>query len=136
MNEIEISNDRVAMFEALKHLIVGGNVLLYLTDEGLKVYPLSKFVCKRDAVGNVLEIITQESVSPNALSPEFLEQIKKKENYDEKTMDSDLDIYTYVKRVNDDFMWYQECKGEKIPGTDGNSKIDVSPWICLRWVRM
>ena len=136
MNEIEISNDRVAMFEALKHLIVGGNVLLYLTDEGLKVYPLSKFVCKRDAVGNVLEIITQESVSPNALSPEFLEQIKKKENYDEKTMDSDLDIYTYVRRVNDDFMWYQECKGEKIPGTDGRSKVDVSPWITLRFVRI
>ena len=136
MNEIEISNDRVAMFEALKHLIVGGNVLLYLTDDGLKVYPLSKFVCKRDAVGNVLEIITQESVNPNALSPEFLEQIKKKENYDEKTMDSDLDIYTYVRRVNDDFMWYQECKGEKIPGTDGRSKVDVSPWITLRFVRI
>ena len=136
MNEIEISNDRVAMFEALKHLIVGGNVLLYLTDDGLKVYPLSKFVCKRDAVGNVLEIITQESVSPKALPSEFLEQIKKKENYDEKTMDADLDIYTYVKRVNDDFMWYQECKGEKIPGTDGRSKVDVSPWITLRFVRI
>ena len=124
------------MFEALKHLIVGGNVLLYLTDNGLKVYPLSKFVCKRDAVGNVLEIITQESVHPNALPEEFLEQIKKKENYDEKMMDSDLDIYTYVKRVNDDFMWYQECKGEKIPGTDGRSKVDVSPWITLRFVRI
>ena len=136
MNEIEVSNDRVAMFEALKHLIVGGNVLLYLTDDGLKVYPLSKFVCKRDAVGNVLEIITQESVSPNALSPEFLEQIKKKENYDEKTMDSDLDIYTYVKRVNDEQIWYQECKGEKIPGTDGRSKVDVTPWIVLRFSRI
>ena len=33
MNEIEVSNDRVAMFEALKHLIFGGNVLLYLTDD-------------------------------------------------------------------------------------------------------
>ena len=136
MNEIEISNDRVAMFEALKHLIVGGNVLLYLTDDGLKVYPLSKFVCKRDAVGNVLEIITQESVNPKALPSEFLEQIKQKENYDEKMMDADLDIYTFVRRVNDDFMWYQECKGEKIPGTDGRSKVDVSPWITLRFVRI
>ena len=136
MNEIEISNDRVAMFEALKHLIVGGNVLLYLTDDGLKVYPLSKFVCKRDAVGNVLEIITQESVNPNALSKEFLEKIKNKDNYDEKTMDSNLDIYTYVRRVNDDFMWYQECKGEKIPNTDGRSKVEVSPWITLRFVRI
>ena len=136
MNEIEISNDRVAMFEALKHLIVGGNVLLYLTDEGLKVYPLSKFVCKRDAVGNVLEIITKESVHPQALPSEFIEQIKKKENYDAESMDSDLDIYTYVKRLDDNYFWYQECKGEKIPGTDGKSKLNVSPWIVLRFVRV
>ena len=136
MNEIEISNDRVAMFEALKHLIVGGNVLLYLTDAGLKVYPLSKFVCKRDAVGNVLEIITKESVNPNALSPRFLEQIKKKENYEEKTMEGDLDIYTYIKRINDEHFWHQECKGEKIPNTDGRSKVEVSPWITLRFVRI
>ena len=136
MDEIEVSNDRVAMFEALKHLIVGGNVLLYLTDKGLKVYPLEKFVSKRDEVGNVLEIITKESVNPQALPLKFLNQIKKKENYDEKTMEDDLDIYTYVKRINDDHIWYQECKGERIPGTDGRSKIEVSPWILLRWVRI
>ena len=78
MDEIEVSNDRVAMFEALKHLIVGGNVLLYLTDKGLKVYPLEKFVSKRDEVGNVLEIITNETVHPQALPSDFLEMIKKK----------------------------------------------------------
>ena len=135
MNEIEISNDRVAMFEALKHLIVGGNALLYLTDNGLKVYPLNKFVCKRDAVGNILEIITKESVHPQALSDEFIEQIMKKENYDAESMTDDLDIYTYVKRVGDNHFWYQECKGERIPGTDGKSKLDVSPWIVLRFIR-
>ena len=50
-------------------------------------------------------------------------------------MDSELDIYTYVKRVDDNHFWYQECKGEKIPGTDGKSKLDVSPWILLRFIR-
>ena len=136
MDEIEVSNDRVAMFEALKHLIVGGNVLLYLTDKGLKVYPLEKFVSKRDEVGNLLEIITKETVNPQALPLDFLKQIKKKENYDEKTMEGDLDIYTHIKRINDDHIWYQECKGEKIPGTDGRSKIDVTPWILLRFIRI
>jgi hypothetical protein len=136
MNEIEISNDRVAMFEALKHLIVGGNVLLYLTDNGLKVYHLNRYVCKRDDVGNILEIITKETVHPQALPSDFLEIIKKKENYDAEDFDEDLDIYTCIKRYGDEFTWFQECKGEKIPGTDGNSKIDVSPWICLRWVRI
>ena len=136
MDEIEVSNDRVAMFEALKHLIVAGNVLLYLTDNGLKVYPLEKFVCKRDSVGNVLEIITKESVNPNALPVSFVEQIKKKDNYDAKEMEGEIDIYTIIKRQNENLFWYQECKGEKIPNTDGRSKIEVSPWILLRWVRI
>jgi len=136
MNQIEISNDRVAMFEALKHLVVSGNVLLYLTDKGLKVYSLSKFVVKRDEVGNVLEILIKETVHPQALPLEFLEQIKKKENYDAETMKGDLDIYTSIKRVNDDFFWFQECKGEKIPNTDGRSKVDVTPFIPLRFIRV
>jgi len=136
MNEIEISNDRVAMFEALKHLIVGGNVLLYLTDNGLKVFHLNRYVCKRDDIGNILEIITKETVHPQALPEDFLEMIKKKENYDAEDFDEDLDIYTHIKRYGDEFKWFQECKGEKIPGTDGNSKVDTSPWICLRWTRI
>ena len=136
MNQIEISNDRVAMFEALKHLVVSGNVLLYLTDKGLKVYPLSKFVVKRDEVGNVLEILIKETVHPQALPLEFLEQIKKKENYDADMMKGDLDIYTSIKRMNDDFFWFQECKGEKIPNTDGRSKVDVTPFIPLRFIRV
>ena len=135
MNEIEISNDRVAMFEALKHLIVGGNALLYLTDNGLKVFHLNRYVCNRDDVGNVLEIITKETIHPQALPEDFLEMIKKKENYDAEYFDEDLDIYTYVKRYGDELKWFQECKGEKIPGTDGNSKVEVSPFICLRFSR-
>ena len=136
MDEIEVSNDRTAMFEALKHLIVGGNVLLYLSDKGLKVYPLSKFVCKRDSVGNVLEIITKESINPKALPSKFLENVKKKEGYQEKDLEDELDIYTSIKRVNEDYIWYQECKGQRIPNTDGKSKVDTSPWILLRWVRI
>ena len=136
MNEIEVSNDRVAMFEALKHLIVGGNVLLYLTDKGLKVYHFDRYVCKRDDVGNILEIITKETIHPQALPADFLELIKKKENYDAEDFDEDLDIYTCIKRYGDEFTWHQECKGERIPGTEGKSKVDVSPWICLRWTRI
>ena len=136
MNEIEVSNDRVAMFEALKHLIVGGNVLLYLTDKGLKVYHFDRYVCKRDDVGNILEIITKETIHPQALPADFLEKLKTKQNYDAEDFDEDLDIYTRIKRYGDEFTWHQECQGERIPGTEGKSKIDVSPWICLRWTRI
>ena len=51
-------------------------------------------------------------------------------------MKGDLDIYTSIKRMNDDFFWFQECKGEKIPNTDGRSKVDVTPFIPLRFIRV
>ena len=51
-------------------------------------------------------------------------------------MQIDLYIYTHIKRINEEFIWYQECKGEKIPNTDGRSQADVSPWILLRFIRI
>jgi hypothetical protein len=51
MQSIEDSGDRSAHFEALKHLIVGGNVLLYIPkDKGTRVFPLSRYVVTRDAM--------------------------------------------------------------------------------------
>ena len=40
MRDIEESGDRTALFEALKHLIIGGNALLYVAESGTRVYPL------------------------------------------------------------------------------------------------
>ena len=136
MREIEVSNDRVAMFEALKHLIVGGNVLLYLTDEGLQVYPLEKYVCRRDPNGNTLEIIIKETINGKALPDDFLLKLQEKAKYTDQTVEEDLDIYTHVKRDGDFFNWHQECKGERIPNTDGRAKKDVNPFINLRFTRL
>ncbi len=135
-NEIDISNDRVALFEALKHLIVVGNVLLYVGDEGIKVYHLDRFVCQRDEVGNIIEIITKETVHINAFDKEFIANLQQKANYDEQQMiDEEIDVYTRVTRDGDTQNWYQECKGEIIPNTEGTSKIETSPFIVLRWTR-
>ena len=136
MREIEVSNDRVAMFEALKHLIVGGNVLLYLTDEGLQVYPLEKYVCRRDPNGNTLEIIIKETINGKALPADFLLKLQEKAKYTDQTVEEDLDIYTHVKRDGEFFNWHQECKGERIPNTEGRAKKDANPFINLRFQRL
>lgn len=61
-NTIEEQGDRVVVGEATKHLIVAGNVLVIdIKGQGLKFYPLSRYVCKRDYIGNVLEVICKES---------------------------------------------------------------------------
>ena len=64
MNEMEVNNFRTALYEALRHLIVAGNVLVYITpDLTMKVYHIDQYVIKRDTLGNVLEAL--KSVQEN-----------------------------------------------------------------------
>ena len=44
MDYIAASSDRVVVHQALKHLIVSGNALLYMGKDGLKHYPLQRYV--------------------------------------------------------------------------------------------
>ena len=55
MDSIAASSDRVAIHQAIKHLVVGGNALIYMDQKnGLKLYPLNRFVVDRDGNGNVI----------------------------------------------------------------------------------
>ena len=44
MDFINASTDRVVLNQALKHLIVSGNALIFMGKDGLKHYPLNRFV--------------------------------------------------------------------------------------------
>ena len=59
MEYIAASNDRVVVHQPLKHLIVSGNALIYMGKDGLKHYPLQRYVVNRDGNGNDIEIITK-----------------------------------------------------------------------------
>ena len=90
MDNMEVSNDRVAVYEALKNLIVSGNVLLKLTEQGLRVYRLENYVVKRDNQGNVLKIIIKEVVNLDTLPEQTRNAIiegKAKEEYENKELD-------------------------------------------------
>tara|TARA_R100001463_G_scaffold13153_3_gene35245 strand:+ start:716 stop:2332 length:1617 start_codon:yes stop_codon:yes gene_type:complete len=135
MEDIEISSDRVALFEAIKHLIVGGNVLLFVSKEGLRVFPLERYVCKRDPMGNVLEIITKETININVLPDEVREAVYKTtdpEDVGEKT----CDLYTCVKRGKTKFEVFQEVKGIAIKETYGTYPIEKTPYMPLRMIRV
>ena len=134
MDDIEMSNDRVAVFEALKHLIVGGNTLLFVGKEGLRVFPLSQYIIQRDPMGNVLEIITKESIHYSAL-PDNIIELLNQQTKDYKT-DGTCDLYTCVKRDKNKFVVHQEVKGIQIPESYGEYKLDNSPYIPLRMIRV
>ena len=63
MEAIAASTDRVQIFSAIKHLVVTGNALVYMGKEGMKMYPLNRYVVERDGNGNVVEIVTKEKVN-------------------------------------------------------------------------
>ena len=134
-NKIEQLALRVSVFEALKHLIIGGNVLTYLPKKGsMRVFGLSQYVNRRDAEGNLLEVIVKEMVSPVAIDPDVLIEIGKSPDF---KSDEDCELYTHIYRVNKDkYHVCQEVSGVKIPSSEGDYAADNMPYQSLRMVRV
>ena len=133
MDYIAASNDRVIIHQALKHLIVGGNALLFMSKDGIKNYPLNRYVVNRDGNGNVLEIVTKELISRDVLGYDLP---KKQPNtgIDESTVGThtdDVEVYTCVKLENGRWVWYQEVEDMIIPGTRSTAPKNASPWLVL-----
>ena len=54
MDYIAASSDRVVVHQALKHLIVSGNALIFMGKDGLKHFPLQRYVVERYGNGNII----------------------------------------------------------------------------------
>lgn len=134
MEIIAASSDRVTVHQALKHLVVGGNALIYMGPKGLKLYPLNRYVVDRDGNGEVLEIVTRERISRKLLAP-VLNTIfpVNPPGEDGSENDEDVDVYTHVRRDNNRFIWHQEVSDKIIPGSQGKAPIDANPWLVLRF---
>ena len=48
MEDIRQKNDESVAFEAFKHLIISGNVLLNVSKDGLRMFSLERYVVRRD----------------------------------------------------------------------------------------
>ncbi len=133
MDSIAESGDRVIVHQALKHLVVAGNALVFMSKEGLKLYPLNRYVVDRDGNGNVIEIVTKETVSKK-LVKNFYPDLMKPGVVDDTTMpDDECIIYTHVTRDNNRWVWHQEMFDEVLPKSQGKSPIDANPWLVLRF---
>jgi hypothetical protein len=153
-NEVEISGLRAPIFLALKHLIVAGNVLLYLPKEGgMRVFCIDSYVCIRDPKGNLLEVIIKETVSPDALEKDIYDlmydanedgitvtqarQREKSEDNDKKGEKDNktelIDIFTRFYRDDNKWHMYQEVFDKEVPDSEGQWPADKPPFLALRW---
>ena len=131
MDYIAASSDRVVVHQALKHLIVGGNALIFMGKDGLKNFPLNRFVVNRDGNGNILEIVTKELINRKTL--DLPEPEPNYSNDESKTADDDVEIYTYVRLENGRWVWHQECYDKILPESRSTAPKNASPWLVLRF---
>ena len=136
LEAIAASNDRVIVHEALLHLVVAGNALIFMDKDGLKVYPLNRYVVERDGNGNVIEIITKETIAKKLIEDQLPEDVLKQYNTVVDGSDDSVeecDIYTHITRDNNRYVWHQEVHGKILEKSYGKAPVDVSPWIPLRF---
>ncbi len=137
MDHINASSDRVVVHQALKHLIVSGNALIFMGKDGLKNYPLNRFVVNRDGNGNVCEIVTKELISRKILGEELTVPLPNSPGDDgHKTGsdDQDVEVYTYVRYdKNGRWVWHQEAFDNILPGSRSTAPKNASPWLVLRF---
>ena len=132
MDSIAASSDRVTVHQAIKHLVVGGNALLFMGKDGIKHYPLNRYVVERDGNGNVIEIVTKELINKKLL-PADLVKDPMKINDASTAPNNDVEVYTYCKLDNNRWVWHQEVFDQVIPGTQGKAPREASPWLVLRF---
>jgi len=137
MEYIAASNDRVAVHQALKHLIVGGNALIFMGKDGLKNFPLNRYVVNRDGNGNVLEIVTKELINKRVLDFALPEPLPNRPNDDSHSGadGDDVEVYTCVKldEKSGRWVWYQEVLDQMVPGSRSTAPKKASPWLPLRF---
>ena len=136
MDYIAASSDRVVIHQALKHLIVGGNSLIFMGKDGLKNFPLNRYVVNRDGNGNVLEIVTKELISRSVLGLELPDKEPNSVVDETKSSDrDDVEVYTYVRLDNKSgrWIWHQEAFDKILPDSRSTAPKKASPWLPLRF---
>ena len=133
MDYIAASSDRVVVHQALKHLIVSGNALIFMGKDGLKHYPLQRYVINRDGNGNVIEIVTKELISRKVLG--IAPPPNEEPNGEYGATEDDAEVYTCVKMDDSsgNWKWHQEVDDLILEGSQSTAPKNASPWLVLRF---
>ena len=133
LEKIAASDDRVVVHQAMKHLVVAGNALVFMGKKNLKLFPLSRYVIDRDGNGNVIESVTKERISKKLIQ-ELVPDLENKNTTDygeDKT--ENCDVYTHVKIYGSKVTWHQEVYDKIIPKSQGKAPLSATPWLPLRF---
>ena len=132
--EIEIQAYRPPIHEALRLLVVTGNALIHMSDNGkMRVFRMDNYVIRRGPDGSPYKIIIKESVHIDTLSPELIDLVG-------PTADSEqlVDLFTCVRYIpdTDRYSVFQHIDKFPVPDSDITYKPDELPYMALRFTRV
>jgi len=134
-HEIEAKALRVPAYEALKQLIVSGNVLVFLPPEGgMKVYRLDRYVTQRDNMGNLLKVIVKETIATVALPENVQQALQESDDFQNRADKKECDLFTCIRREGKRYKIHQEVEGIVVPKSEGSYPMDKVPWLALRFI--
>lgn len=151
LDGVNEDGDRWRIFDALRHLIVGGNhALKFNEDATLQSIPLEQFVTVRDSSGNLMDAVIEDLLSWETLSDNMrqfcIERGYKVEymaggNGEPNPIQDPVRVYTRIYRIGPakkggQFKVYQEVWGACVPGTEHVWDDDALPYLFLRWVAL
>lgn len=136
---VEEDGDRWRLFDALRHMVVGGNHCLgFNKDATLKSLPLEQYVTARDKSGNLREFVIEEPMSWETL-PDDIQALCKMNGYEEAekvSIQAPVNVYTHGQWKRGKWRVYQECYGQTVPGSEWTYNDDALPYLFLRMVAL
>jgi hypothetical protein len=130
---------RNAATMAAKSLVITGNALMYLPDDGSNVqtYNFRDYCVVRDIDGAPIEIMTRDTKAFETFSPAVQAQIEEAKGKGHKCKPQDnITIYTQVL-LKDDKKYHVRQAAESVAlDTSATYPVKLMPWIALTWNRI
>lgn len=135
VKEMEAGNDRIALNDAIKQLIVTGNVCLHFKHRRVEVYPLTQYCVMRRSDGIMQKLILQESVKKSACPVEWHRFFKEEDKEDDnKQHDPETILFTKIYREHDHYLLTREINGNAIKGADETYPLHACPYVPVRFL--
>lgn len=135
MDEVELSKTRLALESAIQHLVVAGNSLLFVPEQGaIRWYRLNNYAIQRDPGGLPIEIITHDRVHISALPEEVQKLVRDSLDNEGERQKDEVDLFTRAERLpNKKWKIHQEANGINVPSSEAEVAEDKTPFIPLRF---
>lgn len=123
---------RPKLYEAVKHLIVTGNVLLCLEEDSARVIGLKKYCVRRSMSGKLQELLIADPVQFDELDPDVQARVL---TYRKYQPDHNVTLYRWIKRnAVGDYELEQWVDTYKLPKEfSGKWPEDKLPYRVLTW---